>query len=234
MLDANYLIADDDDITDVWNLSYVQDEYVTMLRRQVLSNYYDFYEADLEASIDADYVAERYNEILQQQTANYDSSSDNFESAMGSLSDTSFVLYAPEVKGSENKFGYVYNILLPFSSAQSTLLSTYSTLLENDAIDQNGYYQMRNNLLAGIQGTDQRSAWFNGALITASTLKRAASIITTAVRATATYFSLKITLWIPTMKGMSHSINTQVSILTTQSRKEQRRQLYASSQLHQH
>ena len=162
MLDANYLIADDDDITDVWNLSYVQDEYVTMLRRQVLSNYYDFYEADLEASIDADYVAERYNEILQQQTANYDSSSDNFESAMGSLSDTSFVLYAPEVKGSENKFGYVYNILLPFSSAQSTLLSTYSTLLENDAIDQNGYYQMRNNLLAGIQGTDQRSAWFNG------------------------------------------------------------------------
>ena len=162
MLDANYLITDEDDITDVWTLSYVQDEYVTLLRRQVLSNFYELYEGSLEDSIDAEYVSERYNEILSQQTAEYDASASSFETAMGSFSDSSFILYAPETKGSENKFGFVYNILLPFSSSQSSVLATYSTLFENDAIDQNGYYRMRNNLLNAVRGTDQRASWFNG------------------------------------------------------------------------
>lgn len=162
-LDVNYLVDEDEDIRDVWNLSYVQEEYVTMLRQQVLSNYYNLYKSELEESISADYVAEKYNEMLIQQTAEYKNSSDDFESAMSTMSDSSFLLYAPETVGdSGNKFGFVYNILLPFSSAQEVLLTDYSSKLENDDGLQNGYYVYRNQLLSAIQTTDQRDDWFNG------------------------------------------------------------------------
>ena len=162
-LDVNYLLGEDEDIRDVWNLDYVQEEYVTMLRQQVLSNYYDIYRGELEESIDADYVTEKYNEMLIQQTAEYANSSDDFETAMSTMSDTSFLLYAPETIGdSGNKFGYVYNILLPFSSVQEALLADYSSKLENDDGLQNGYYSYRNSLLSAVRTTDQRDDWFNG------------------------------------------------------------------------
>ena len=164
VLDANYLIKEEDNISNVWELSYVQDEYVNLMRQQLLSNFYDLYENELEASIEDNeysYITERYNEMISQQKANYDTSSANFETAMGSMSDTSFVLYAPETKN-DNKFGYVYNILLPFSSSQTAQLSDLSSKLSNDAIDEDEYYYRRNLLLQNVTTTDQRSAWFNG------------------------------------------------------------------------
>lgn len=37
---------------------------------------------------------------------------------MSSLSDTSFILYAPATEGTDGgTYGYVYNILLPFSAS---------------------------------------------------------------------------------------------------------------------
>ena len=166
-LDNNYLIDDNEDISDIWGLNYVESEFVTLLRQRVLVNYYNSYEAELEASIDTEYVQERYNEMLMQQTAEYDASSSDFETAMSSFSDTSFILYAPATKKvgdseNENKFGFVYNILLPFSSIQSSLLSSASSARENGVIDWNGYYETRNELLAAIRSGDQRSSWFNG------------------------------------------------------------------------
>lgn len=164
VLDANYLIAEDEDVTDVMNLSYVKTEYDNLLKQQMLLNYYDLYEADLEQTIDANgyaYVQERYEELVNQQTAEYNSSLSNFETAMGNLADDSFVTYVPDTENG-NKFGYVYNILLPFDAVQTSQLSSFSALLENDVIDENEYYFYRNQLLKNAETTDQRSAWFNG------------------------------------------------------------------------
>lgn len=164
VLDANYLITEDDDIRDVWSLSYVQSDYLNLLRQQMLSNYYDLYEKELEASIEANsyaYVSDRYEELVAQQTANYSSSVSNLETAMSSLSDTSFILYSPDTDNG-NKFGYVYNILLPFSSQQNVQLTSLSSQLANDVITEDQYYQYRNNILGNITTSDQRSAWFNG------------------------------------------------------------------------
>lgn len=166
VLDANYLIAEDEDVTDVMGLSYVQTEYENLLKQQMLLNYYDLYEAELEQTIDANdyaYVQERYEELVNQQTAEYNSSLSSFETAMGSLSDDSFITYVPDTENG-NKFGYVYNILLPFDAVQTSQLSVFSAQLENDVIDENEYYFYRNQLLKNAQTTDQRSAWFNGGI----------------------------------------------------------------------
>lgn len=164
VLDANYLIAEDEDVTDVMGLGYVQTEYENLLKQQMLLNYYDLYEAELEQTIDANdyaYVQERYEELVNQQTAEYNSSLSSFETAMGSLADDSFITYVPDTENG-NKFGYVYNILLPFDAVQTSQLSVFSAQLENDVIDENEYYFYRNQLLKNAQTTDQRSAWFNG------------------------------------------------------------------------
>lgn len=164
VLDANYLITDDDDVSDIWSLDYVRNDYVNLLRQQMLSNYYDLYVSDLEESIEAnsfEYVSNRYNELVAQQKANYDSSTTNLETSMSSLSDTSFILYAPDTDNG-NKFGYVYNILLPFSSQQQVQLDDLTSKLSNDVITQDQYYSQRNAILGNITTTDQRSSWFNG------------------------------------------------------------------------
>ena len=165
VLDANYLITDEDDVSDVWNLNYVQSDYVSMLKQRMLSNYYTLYENELEQSIEADgyaYVAERYSELLSQQSSDYGTSLSNFETAMGNMSDTSFILYAPDTSDTQNKFGYVYNILLPYSAQQTQQLTALSSLRDNEVITEDEYYQYRNDILKNITTTDQRSAWFNG------------------------------------------------------------------------
>lgn len=164
VLDSNFLITDDDDVSDVWNLNYVQSDYVNLLRQQLLANFYDLYEGELEESIVSDsyaYVADRYQELLTQQSAEYGDSTSAFETAMSNLSDTSFILYASDTDNG-NRFGYVYNILLPFSATQETQLNSLSTLLSNDVITEDEYYQLRNDILKNITSTDQRSSWFNG------------------------------------------------------------------------
>jgi hypothetical protein len=45
---------------------------------------------------------------------------------------------------------------------QSYKLDELSDYLSNNTIDDNGYYNGRKQLLANIETTDQRSAWFNG------------------------------------------------------------------------
>lgn len=166
LLDSNYLITEDDDIRDVLSLNYVQSQYVNLLCEQMINNYFDLYEDELEKDLTSSnykWVEERYEELLTQQTASYDEDYTAFESAMSSMSSESFILYTPTTNNG-NKFGYVYNILLPFSQSQSDTLSALSTLLENGTIDDDDYYYYRNQLLKNVTTTDQRSSWFNGGI----------------------------------------------------------------------
>lgn len=176
-LKNNYLLipSNEEDITDVLSLSYIQDEYVSQLQSQVVEEFYDLYEDEQEKKLNETdgnseyvFVKNKYNELLEDQTI-VNADSDSFETAMGNMSDTSFVLYAPdttrdteEQNGTYGTFGYVYNILLPFSAAQSDALEILDTDLEADKLTDNEYYAKRNALLKDITTTDQRSAWFNG------------------------------------------------------------------------
>ena len=158
-LKTNYLISEDDDVVDVLSVSYIQDEYLTRLQQQVINEYLERYsktqEALIDEVVDGEYVflKDRYETDLAAQEISNDISS--FETTMGNLSDTSFILYAPATDETDGgTYGYVYNILLPFSAAQSLYIDSSDTSAE--------YYFMRKDILADITTTDQRAAWFNG------------------------------------------------------------------------
>lgn len=157
----NFLILDGENAADIMGLSYIQDEYLSQLQQQVINEYNERYAAEQEALVES-VVDGEYTFLKAQYAAQFEddkASNDDptaFESTMSSLSDSSFILYAPATDGTEGgTFGYVYNILLPFSAEQNLYIDNTDTSAE--------YYFSRKDILAGIQATDQRSAWFNGA-----------------------------------------------------------------------
>ncbi|MGN0814764.1 MAG: hypothetical protein ACI4MH_06010 [Candidatus Coproplasma sp.] len=160
-LKNNYLISSEDDTTDVLSISYMQDEYLSRLQQEVINEYYDVFSAQQEEMIKQQdengvytFLKNKYEDMRDNQQIS-NSTVSSFESAMGSASDTSFVLYAPATDGTEGgTYGYVYNILLPFNAAQSVEISSGTTTAE--------YYFKRKGILSEITTTDQRSAWFNG------------------------------------------------------------------------
>lgn len=161
-LKANFLVGDDEDARDVLAISYINEEYLSQLQQQVINEYYERYEEEQEKlidSVDSDgvytFLAERYQRDFDDQSV-ANSSHDDFESSMSSLSDTSFILYAPATDGTDGgTYGYIYNILLPFSEAQNVNIDNTNTTA--------AYYYSRKAILDDIVATDQRSAWFNGA-----------------------------------------------------------------------
>lgn len=175
-LKNNYLLSGDEtDHTDIWGLAYVQELYISQLQQQIITEFSDMFEAEKEDVITSVvggeyvYVKGRYEKILAEQAASYGDAS-SFETAMDNLSDTSFVLYSPDTTGDTDEqngtygtYGYVYNILLPFSDKQSDKLTELQYYRDNsDSVTDSVYFADRNSLLKEIKTTDQRSAWFNG------------------------------------------------------------------------
>jgi len=175
-LKNNFLLTEGDkDNTDIWSLSYVQDLYSSQLQQQITTVFNDLFEEEKEDIITSveggvyTYVKSRYDKIVGEQKLSYDETS-SFETAMDNMSDSSFVLYSPdtttdteEQNGTFGTYGYVYNILLPFSDRQSDVLKQLQYYRDNsDAITDSNYFADRNALLKEIKTTDQRAAWFNG------------------------------------------------------------------------
>ncbi len=172
-LRLNNLIEEDEkeNLSDILSLNYIQNEYVSQLEARLINLYYDVYEeqqAEILVSDDYGYIQNVYTELLNGQADSYKTAS-AFETAMGSMSDTSFLLYSPDTSDSDlfdgenyGKFGFVYNILLPFNAKQSAELSALKSIMEADD-NENDFYYQRNKLLKQITTVDQRVAWFNGA-----------------------------------------------------------------------
>ncbi len=160
-----------ENLTDILKLNYIRVEYVSQLESRIINKYYDIYEEEQENKLLTDnYIENVYNEVLASQTENYSKSVSSFDSAMSSMSSSSFILYSPETDDSDwnieygekfAKFGFIYNILLPFSSRQSIQLNALKSIQSADG-DDNYYFAERNKLLKSIKTEDQRSAWFNG------------------------------------------------------------------------
>lgn len=157
-----------EDLRDVHNLEYINYEYVSQLKSRVINKYYDLYEEEQIEKLldDPSYLQNVYNLQFNLQKNSYKTESD-FSTALGSMSDTSFILYAPEAEDEEKggTFGFVYNILLPYSSSQSLQLNALQSLYSDDEVDSgysSKYYYERNQLLKNIKTTDQRRAWFDG------------------------------------------------------------------------
>ena len=174
-INRNYLLtAEDKDVTNVLELSYVKTQFEAQLQQSVVNEFNDVYNKEQEEKIsmiengEYVFVKEKYENLVGEQSRT-NSDASTFESSMSSLSDTQFILYSPDTTkdteatdGVYGTFGYVYNILLPFSVPQNKQLSKLQSAHNNEQMSDAEYFKERNLLLKQIETTDQRSAWFNG------------------------------------------------------------------------
>ncbi len=171
-LKDNYMIsAEDTELKDIMQISYIKEEYANQLHQVAINAYYSKFTAEQEAEIkktvngEYTFLKGQYESYLRADESAYSDSS-AFESAIGSLSDRKFVYYSPDTgsttEDGKGAYGFVYNILLPFDAKQSRQLKALTDSRDKKALDDSGYFAARNELLREIETTDQRSAWFNG------------------------------------------------------------------------
>ena len=141
-----------EDTSDVTKLNYYYVELSSSLGQSLINKYYEDLAEEVTASIDEAYATTKYNEILAAQEQKYAGNPTAFSTAMDSVSDTSFLLY-----GLEN-FGYVYNILIPFSTSQNV---QYTAAKNNTANTQDDLYNIRKAILKNVEGKDLRDSWIS-------------------------------------------------------------------------
>ena len=147
----NYgLISEQEDTAFITELDYYYVELSTTLAQALVAKFYEDLNDDAIETLTDDYVSAKYNEIVKAQEYAYTANADSFVTALDGLSDDSFVLYG------QQGFGFVYNILLPFSASQEQAYSA----AKNKGLSEEALYDVRKNLLAGVEAKDLREAWF--------------------------------------------------------------------------
>lgn len=152
-LSLNNLLAEGEDTSTLESIDYYYVELASQLEQALITKYSDDLNDEANAELTKEYVEGKYNSLLNSQRNSYDDDQDAFETAIGSVSDTSFVLYSPK-----EGFGFVYNIVLPFSATQSQILSTYTN---DTGLRQTEFYTKRAALLENVRAKDLRTPWFS-------------------------------------------------------------------------
>ncbi len=143
------LIEEGENASNITQLNYYYQELSSTLGDALEQKYYEELQGNVENNLTDEYVQNEYATLLENQTNAYNKDYSAFATAMDGVSDTAFLLY-----GLPN-YGYVYNILLPFSTTQTQLYSAAKSKFSGEAL-----YQYRETLLAKIEGKDLRGAWF--------------------------------------------------------------------------
>ena len=157
-LRQNYLIGEDEkDVSDIKALSYYNVELKTQMEQLLINKFAATLNLKAAESITQDIIESAYEtQILAQKESSKTVSS--YTTTMDSVSDTSFIVYSPEGR----TYGFVYNILLPFSTNQSKVLDEVGNRYTAGTKE---YYAARNTnsaLLKAVEAKDQRESWFNG------------------------------------------------------------------------
>ena len=147
----NYgLISKQEDTAFITELDYYYVELSTTLAQALVQKFYEDLKDDAIDKLTDEYVSAKYSEIMGAQEYEYTANADSFVTALDGLSDDSFVLYG------QQGFGFVYNILLPFSVSQEQAYSA----AKNKGLSEVGLYEVRESLLASVEAKDLRNAWF--------------------------------------------------------------------------
>ncbi len=151
-LDDNGLIKKEDNTSNIYEMDYYYVELAGRLEQALIEKYTDDLIEKGESELTAEYLSNRYTQTYNAQKLAYEKDVAAFETAIGSLSDTNFVMYSP-VKN----FGFVYNILIPFSEEQNRLYQAAEARSVSDA----ELYKYRTELLANVRAKDLRTSWFD-------------------------------------------------------------------------
>ncbi len=152
-LQAYGLIAEDEDTALFTELNYYYIELSSTLSNALVNKYLDALKEEAIEALKANdykYVKDKYAEIMAAQGYSYTKDSSAFGTALDSLSDDSFVLYGQE------GFGFIYNILLPFSASQEQQYAA----AKNKGLTQDEIFNARKSILEKVQAKDLRSDWF--------------------------------------------------------------------------
>lgn len=167
LISYNLVDAEKENLRDVRSLNYIKDEYLSQLKQRVINKYYDLYEKEQETKLSSgsyEYIQSAYDDLLGLHKQSYKTDS-GFTAVLGDMSDSSFILWAPNTQGEyDGTYGFVYNILLPYSEPQKASLSALQTEYANEKINggyEEDYYIKRNRLLRQISSADQRASWFD-------------------------------------------------------------------------
>lgn len=150
-LDGYGLIGEDEDRAKIEELNYYYMELSRMLSNQLVEKYVESLKDEAIAMLTPEQVSKRYDEIKASQKTAYEADATAFDTALDSVSDTSFLLYG------QKDFGFVYNILIPFSASQN---ADYTAAKGKWGEDQDGIYNARKAILEEVEAKDLRSAWF--------------------------------------------------------------------------
>lgn len=148
----NFINMNGDEVEDTADITHIDYYYVELsssLGQALITKYLDDLEAELGDKMKTEYIKGKYASIYLEQMLSYKNSPSAFETALGSVSDDSFVLYGLQ------DFGFVYNILIPFSPAQEVQYTQY----KNMGLTANDLYLKRKELLKGVKGEDLRDSW---------------------------------------------------------------------------
>lgn len=152
-LRANSLIESGEDLSDVESLTYFKTELASAYETAIINKLTDKFEDTIRATVNEQYAQEIYDTTYSRQETTFANDTDSFETALDGVSDTSFVLTAPEAN-----YGYVINILIPFSTSQSLELENSPA---DDGDKKGNKFRQRAALLRDVRGTDQRGTWFD-------------------------------------------------------------------------
>lgn len=158
-LKSNDLVQTGEDTSDIETLNYFLLERKSDYEDALIRKLSDVFTKQAKQKIDKAYCDLQFADTLDTQHAKYAASSSNLEKAMESVSDTNFVLTATGDSDEASAYGFVINILLPFSTAQTDELNS----IKQDYGDKKGNkFASRATLLKSLKATDRRGSWFRG------------------------------------------------------------------------
>lgn len=137
---------------------YTYDAYYEMLvvselEDKVMNLWQDAVKGKVTVSMDE--LTTRYNEMLETQKESYNTPS-SYKTALEGVSSSKFVLYNQAVG-----YGYVYNLLVPFSDYQSAVLSKYTSKYQAGKMTTAEYEKIRATLLSNVVAKDLRQTWIS-------------------------------------------------------------------------
>ncbi len=143
-----------EDTTKIEGLGYFKRELKSAYETALIEKLADAFEEDQVAKISDEWVQQQFDTTYKRQKSDFEDGTQSVDDALDGMSDTSFVLTAPK-----EGYGFVINILLPFSNEESRLLGSVS--MDKDDVNGNKFV-WRANILKGLKATDQRGTWFTG------------------------------------------------------------------------
>ncbi len=148
------LLNPNEDTTKVENLSYFKSQLKSAYESAIITKIADAFEEDAAKDVNDAWMENTYNSLLKSQKDGFEAGTLDIDDALDGMSDSSFVLTAPQAG-----YGFVINILLPFSAKDTQDLGDLSM----DKNDQKGNkFAWRANILQRVRATDQRGTWFTG------------------------------------------------------------------------